>query len=97
MLAVVSCQTGCGNADLVEVWVWFRLSNAVEVFNIDELEIKEEAGIRSTVLRPQTDMWQIAELLVAPVVQLTYTTTNRQTDMNEYDDDGQISLSWCGG
>jgi len=77
MLAVVSCQTGYGSSDLVEVRVWFGLSNAVEVFNIDQLEIKEEAGIRSTELRPQTDMWQIAELLVAPVVQLTYTTINR--------------------
>ena len=65
-----------GSADLVEVRVWFRLANTIKVSNIDKLEVKEEAGIGSAELRPQTDVRQIAELLVAPVVQLTYTAIN---------------------
>jgi len=66
-----------GSTNLVEVRVWFRLANTVEVRNIDELKVKEEASVGSTELRPHTHMWQIAELLITPVVQLTNTTTNR--------------------
>ena len=62
--------------DLVEVRVRLRLADAVEVVNVDELEVKEEAGVSRAELRPQTHVRQVAQLLVAPVVQLAYAANN---------------------
>jgi len=59
-------------ADLVEIRVWFRLAHTVEVVHVDELKVKEEAGVGHAVLRPKTHVRQIAKPLVSPVVQLTY-------------------------
>ena len=69
--------------DLVEVRVWFRLADAVEVFDVDELKVEMKAGVGHAVLRPQADMRQVAQPLVAPVVQLTDTGHHHQHHHNK--------------
>jgi len=66
-----------GRWHLVEIRVRFGLADAVEVIDIDELKVEEETGVCSSILRPQAHMGQVAEPLVAPVVQLTYTATTQ--------------------
>ena len=59
---------------LVEIWIRLRLADAIEVTDINELEVVEEAGVGVAVLLPDVDVRQVAEFLVAPVVQVTQTT-----------------------
>ena len=54
---------------LVEVRVRFGFPDAIEVFHVDELEIKLEARVGHVELWGQVDVWQVAQLLVSPVVQ----------------------------
>ena len=56
---------------LVEEGVGRRLSDAVEVVDVDELEVVEEAGVGDAELRVHLDVRQVAQLLVTPVVQVT--------------------------
>jgi len=45
------------------------------------LEVKEKASISSAVLRPETDVRQVAKFFVAPVVQLTDAANNSVMQM----------------
>mmetsp|Transcript_144 Transcript_144/g.310 ORF Transcript_144/g.310 Transcript_144/m.310 type:complete len:1317 (+) Transcript_144:450-4400(+) len=55
---------------LVVVGLRRRLPNTVEVLHIDELVVVREAGVRHLVLRVCEDLGQVAEVLVAPAVEV---------------------------
>lgn len=57
-------------ADLVEVRVGLRLSHAVEVLHVNELEVKGQARVWNLELWQVLDVRQVAEVFVAPVVQV---------------------------
>lgn len=57
--------------DLVEVRVGLRLSYAIEIFHVDQLEVEGEAGVWYLELRQQLDMRQVPQVLIAPVIQVT--------------------------
>ena len=57
------------SAHLVEVRVWLRLPNPIEVSDVDELEVEHEARIGHAELWLCDDMRQTAQALVAPVVE----------------------------
>jgi len=56
------------HTNLIKVWTWFWLTNTIEIFDIDKLEIKPEARVGNTIFRPAFYMSQITQPLVPPVV-----------------------------
>ena len=60
-------------AYLVEEWVRFWLSDTIEVANVNQLEVEEEAWVGCPVFTPQIHMWKITQLLVSPIVQAAET------------------------
>ena len=46
--------------NLIEERVWLGLSNAVEILNIDQLEVVEESGVCNAIFGPYVDVGQVA-------------------------------------
>ena len=67
------------DAYLIEVGVGFGFSNLVEISDVNELEVKEEACVGRAVLCPGADVGQVAQLLVPPVVQVAQTLKGRKS------------------
>lgn len=65
--------TGCvfqTVTDLVEVRVGLRLPHPVEVLHVDQLEVKGQARVWNLELWLFLDVRQVAQVFVAPVVQV---------------------------
>ena len=62
---------------LVEEGAWLAFSNAVELSDVDELEIVKEASVRHSKLGITLNVRKVAQLLVAPVVQVANATTTK--------------------
>lgn len=62
---------------LIKVRVGLRLAYSVEIWDIDELKIKEKSRVFYAVFWPSMDMREVAKLRVPPVIQITQTTTNK--------------------
>ena len=62
---------------LVEEGAWLAFSNAVELSDVDELEIVKEASVRHSKLWITLNVGKVAKLLVAPVVQVANATTKK--------------------
>ena len=54
---------------LIEVRVGLGLAHPVEVVHVDQLEVKLETRVGHVILCGPVDVGQVAQLLVAPVVQ----------------------------
>ena len=62
---------------LVEEGAWLAFSNSVELSDVDELEIVKEASVRHSKLGITLNVRKVAQLLVAPVVQVANATTKK--------------------
>lgn len=56
---------------LVEVRVGLRLPHALKVFHVDELEVVEQARVGCAELWQELHVWQVPEVFVTPVVEVT--------------------------
>lgn len=65
------------NIHLIKVRVGLRLANSVEIWDIDELKVKEKSRVFYAVLWPSVDMREVAKLRVSPVIQITQAKTNK--------------------
>lgn len=65
------------NTHLIKVRVGLRLAYSVEIWDIDELKVKEKSRVFYAVFWPSVDMREVAKLRVPPVIQITQTTTNK--------------------
>lgn len=64
---------------LIEIRIRFRLSYAIEVFYIYKLEVVQKASIGCSELWQKLHVRQVTQVLVAPVVEVTQTVQNTQT------------------
>lgn len=82
MLCVYLYTAVCTTTDLVEVRVGLRFSHPIEVLYVNKLEVKGQARVGHLELRQLLDMRQVPQVFVTPVVQVTQTV--RQKDTNTY-------------
>ena len=62
---------------LIKVRVGLRLAYSVEIWDIDELKVKEKSRVFYAVFWPNMNMREVAKLRVPPVVQITQATINK--------------------